>query len=263
MRQLIDVGSSSSSGSSSGVHAKAAPASAWLSLFHTPLHDFDLLIVMRKDALPHLERVVEAAAPGAGHRKGGSKAVASTTALVKHAAAPDALTAVEQGGAEPGDAGAQPPKRCRAILRAFPDQVVAAKGLAKLQQELLIGFDPVKRYLQELRGSYGHLATFCADGHGGRLLGIKWHAAAFLPSPVQQATAHTALVCTLGPAPQPSLAPSAASKGAAKKGAAGVKAASAVAATSVVAGLAVPNIMEVMSGMHELGEGLVEDLCFV
>ncbi|KAG2440710.1 hypothetical protein HXX76_003567 [Chlamydomonas incerta] len=242
----------------------------WGAVFATPAADFNALILLRKEALPHADlalpagpREASAAAAGGGALKKaaaaalaasglaalllppggavrdllqGGNADAAVQQLDAPASGPDALSDVLEDAPplEP------PPKRARAFLRAFPDKVVAAKGASKLQLELLVGFDPVARLLAELAGSYGHLGTFCVDGLGGRLVGVRWAPDAFLPAPLRLNTAHTALPLMLTSAAE--------QEGAAgKAGAAGAR-------------VCVPNIIGVLREVKEVGLGLVEDV---
>ncbi|GLI63249.1 hypothetical protein VaNZ11_006146 [Volvox africanus] len=132
-----------------------------------------------------------------------------------------------------------PPKRARAFLRCFPDKVVVAKGIAKLQPELLIGFDPVGRLISELSIHFGHLAMFCVDGLGGRLVGVRWRPDAFLPQPLRLSSAHTALPLLLTDA--------------------AVTGDGADSAKKRGMGLCVPNVFAVLQESKEMGLGLVED----
>ncbi|GFR51741.1 hypothetical protein Agub_g14187 [Astrephomene gubernaculifera] len=241
----------------------------WQGVFSTPASDFDAFILLRKEALPHADLAMSAP-PASTQRHGSSKPSKAST--LREAAGPEAALSsllLPSGGAVrdllqpavPGgppvaldgpasgpdalsdvleDAGPSepPPKRARAFLRCFPDKVVAAKGAARLQPELLVGFDPVSRLLSELAAGYGHLATFCVDALGGRLVGVRWAPDAFLPQPLRLNTAHTALPLVLTAAGE-------------EEGAKGGAAAG---------GLCVPNVFAVLREVKELGLGLVEDV---
>eukprot|EP00198_Chlamydomonas_reinhardtii_P001268 XP_001690603.1 predicted protein [Chlamydomonas reinhardtii] len=271
--------SASDAASAAAVAACAAYASAcpqlptpsglpaeWAAVFATPAADFNVLILLRKEALPHADlalpagpREALASAAGGPLKKAAAAALAASglaaLLLPPGGAVRDLLqgggadTAVQQLDAPASGPDAlsdaledapplePPPKRARAFLRAFPDKVVAAKGASKLQPELLVGFEPVTRLLAELAGSYGHLGTFCVDGLGGRLVGVRWAPDAFLPAPLRLNTAHTALPLML--------TSSAEQEG--KAGAAGGR-------------VCVPNIIAVLREVKELGLGLVEDV---
>lgn len=231
-----------SAGAAAAAAAVTAPPAQWLSLFCTPLHDFDALVVLRPEALPlavqalpamtaQLEGLLAAAGCGGKKRKKGG---ANTAAAAAAAAAaplppppPHVLTQLVVSAEGP------PPKRCRAILRAFPDSVVATQGLAKLRRELLVGFDPLALFLRKCAERFGHLGTFCADAHGGRVVAVKWDPAAFAPAPLQVATAHTSLPCQFT---------------AGAGGAASLQQQQAV--------MAVPNVVQVLHEMAAIGEGL-------
>eukprot|EP00955_Chlamydomonas_euryale_P020352 215833-Chlamydomonas_euryale.AAC.2 len=125
-----------------------------------------------------------------------------------------------------------PPKRARAFLAAFPDAASAARGPAALQPELLVGFDPVRQLVRRLAERYGHLADFAADAYGGRCVGVRWRAEAFLPVPPRSAAAHGVLPCVL----------------------------TTTAARSAAPPACVPNIVQVLAEMADIGEGLVCDV---
>jgi U3 small nucleolar RNA-associated protein 22 len=74
----------------------------------------------------------------------------------------------------------------------FPELLVQ-KARLTLQPELLVGFDPALRLVEELRGRYGHVAEFCLGGALERLVGIKWRPQAFVPGPLRVPTAHCML----------------------------------------------------------------------
>ncbi|PNH00938.1 Nucleolar protein 6 [Tetrabaena socialis] len=240
-----------------GLTPSGLPAE-WRGVFATPATDFDAFLLLRKEALPTADQALlpppATSAGGAPRRRGSTTAAASSApqlaalllppgAAVRDllgagAGGPSALDAPPSGpdalspALEDWEAG-PPPKRARAFLRAFPEKLVAARGAARLQPELLVGFDPVARLLGELGSSFGHLATFCADGLGGRLVGVRWAPEAFLPQPLRLNSAHTALPLRLT-----------AGAGAGKGG---------------EAGLCVPNVFAVLAEVREAGLGLVED----
>lgn len=93
--------------------ASPAPPRDWQALFAPRLEDFDVLLLLRKEALP------------LGDLGIGASLSASLTAPPRQllqlaagpASGPDALSGAAEAPLEP------PPKRARAFLRAFPDQV--------------------------------------------------------------------------------------------------------------------------------------------
>lgn len=64
------------------------------------------------------------------------------------------------------------------------------KGPSKLRKELLIGFDPVSLFLHRLQERYQGYASFCVDGLGGHVIGIKWSAKAQEAAPFDVMKAH-------------------------------------------------------------------------
>ena len=64
------------------------------------------------------------------------------------------------------------------------------KGPGKLRKELLIGFDPVSLFLHQLQERFQGYASFCVDGIGGHVIGIKWSAKAREAAPFNVKTAH-------------------------------------------------------------------------
>ena len=64
------------------------------------------------------------------------------------------------------------------------------KGPGKLRKELLIGFDPVSFFLHQLQERFQGYASFCVDGIGGHVIGIKWSAKAREAAPFNVKTAH-------------------------------------------------------------------------
>ena len=69
--------------------------------------------------------------------------------------------------------------------------LVKQKAYAELQQELLIGFDPIQKFSAELQGRFGHLAEFCVGGTFERFIAVKWRATAFFPGQHRIPSAHT------------------------------------------------------------------------
>jgi U3 small nucleolar RNA-associated protein 22 len=183
---------------------------AWGSLFAAPLADFDAWALLRRDALPAADRAL----PGEAAR------------LAQHLAAHTRGGGGGGGGARKrgrDEAAAPASKSARAVLRAFPRGVLASQPTAALVPELLVGFDPVGRYVALLEERFGHLAAFCADAPGGfPAVGVKWLPAAFLPAPLRPALAH----CVVEVAP----------------------------------GVGLPSLPQVLAEMELLGEGLVAEV---
>lgn len=42
-------------------------------------------------------------------------------------------------------------------------------------QELVVGFDPVGKFVDLLKHRFGHLGMFFSDQYGGDIIAIKWH----------------------------------------------------------------------------------------
>jgi hypothetical protein len=181
---------------------------AWGALFEAPLPDFDAWLLLRRDALPSADRAL----PGAASR------------LLKHLdrTAPAASGKRGRGSSSSSSSATDVPaaKAARAVLRAFPARVLASQPTASLVPELLVGFEPVRRYVAALTERFGHIADFCADPAGGfPAVGVRWRPAAFVPSPLRPATAH--------------------------------------AVVEVAPGLILPNLPQALAEMEQLGRGLV------
>ncbi len=176
----------------------------WRGVFDTPAADFDAFVLLRRDALPRADLALPPGpAPAAGlaraggSRKRGMAGPASSAWAAGGAQAADAaLVALRlpaggsvrellAGGAGSLDAplsgrdalsgalegagpAAPPPKRCRAFLRAFPDKVVAARGPAALQAELLVSDRAPRLMPSRLRAS-AQLASGAVLGPRARL----------------------------------------------------------------------------------------------
>lgn len=53
--------------------------------------------------------------------------------------------------------------------------MVIRRGIDSIRHELLVGFDPIKHYVQLLEKRLGDVAVVLADyAHSGRFVGIKW-----------------------------------------------------------------------------------------
>jgi U3 small nucleolar RNA-associated protein 22 len=171
-------------------------AAAWLQVFAPPLHDFDAFVVLRKEAVPYSEHLMGCQlsawkAVQGQLEAGGGRNSSSSSGSKKRGRAEEAAAA---GGGE-GDA---PPKQARAVLKAFPQQLLTEAPTEQLVQELLVGFDPVKLYVQALTERYGHLAIFCCDSTAGLpVVAIKWRPDAFLPQLLRPALAQGSLQLSL------------------------------------------------------------------
>jgi hypothetical protein len=212
LQQLL-LGGDGGGGALAGDTEQEAEA-ALQQLFAGDSSGLDLLIRLRREALPQADRALQLPPAGGKRRRGGADPRDEVSEVLAEAPEP-------------------PPKRSRAVLRAFPEHIAASKAQAKLASELLVGFDPVRRYVSLLEARYGHLATFCADFHGGGAVGLRWQPGAFVAQPVRMATAHTMVEC------------------------------SATCALPGVKGLTVPNVVLALGEMLELGQGLVEEVVHV
>lgn len=141
LSSLTELGSlpSSTATNSNVPGSTTAPATQpaselWMAAFVPPLDSFDVLLLLREEAVPQCRRALPAlarllapsdaaAATGAGRkrRRGGSGSAVGPAAggvlSVWPVRGADCLTAGEEEAAGP------PPKRCRVFLRAFPDKV--------------------------------------------------------------------------------------------------------------------------------------------
>ena len=52
--------------------------------------------------------------------------------------------------------------------------VLQRRGVKRLRSEVMVGFDPVRQFMQRLEARYSHVAAFFCDSIGGRAIGIKW-----------------------------------------------------------------------------------------
>ncbi|CAG9460237.1 unnamed protein product [Pedinophyceae sp. YPF-701] len=164
-----------------------------LRIFAPSLRDFDALLVLRKEALPHPDRALQAPA---GLPSG---AAAACSAVTGPGGAGTAMRGLLDGR---GVLPVPPPaKRARAMLRAFPAAVVDVPGadVERLRKDVLIGFYPQRTLVGLLQHRLGHLATFGADFLGGsRVVGVSWRPEAFVPAPVDPARAHACVPLVSG-----------------------------------------------------------------
>ncbi len=70
--------------------------------------------------------------------------------------------------------------QAQAVLRGVPQSVLKLQGPAAVRKELLVGFDPLLEFVARLQLRLGHLATFCTDYVGGRIVAVKWDPERFL-----------------------------------------------------------------------------------
>lgn len=75
---------------------------------------------------------------------------------------------------------AKPRKQARAAMHMKAERLLHA-GRDGALNALLIGFDPVKRYVNLLRDRFSTFCYIFMDEYGGCTIGIKWKAKAFLP----------------------------------------------------------------------------------
>ena len=52
--------------------------------------------------------------------------------------------------------------------------MVSAWGDEGISRELLVGFDPVALFIEQLESRFGHLGLFFADFYGGEVIAAKW-----------------------------------------------------------------------------------------
>ncbi|CAD7698748.1 unnamed protein product [Ostreobium quekettii] len=200
---------------------EAQPLEAGLmGVLQTRLDDYDVLIHLRREALPHPQQAVRQPSLAALQRKLKQDRAQS---LGRHEDEGVATTSE-------GPSGGVPEER-RFVIAAFPSRVVRSRKAAELRKQVLIGFDPVARYIGELEGRFGRLALFCHDPHGGRVVGVKWRAEAFLPQPMDPSCSHFLIPHGVMPAGDASADMQ-----------------------------FVPDVMAVVEDMLALGEGLVHDV---
>jgi U3 small nucleolar RNA-associated protein 22 len=135
----------SSAGDVDGV--KLGDASAWESLFTPALMHYDIVLKLRRAALPFPDHALFTA-----------KQIKRR--LVKELKVdPDTFQMAEHGGKR----GLQLAKMPEKVLTRGPDKARAA---------MLIGFDPLQCYLREAERRLGGTALLFADKHGGDLIGV-------------------------------------------------------------------------------------------
>lgn len=125
----------------SGNGAGGDDAARWLTLFKTPLEQFDLFVVLRDDAVPNREEALVAPRDEA--------AAAAVRARV--AARADA-------GGDSGGGGAGGKRSDLELAR---------------HSQVMVGFNPAALLLRDLRHRFHRFATFHADPMGGALVAVS------------------------------------------------------------------------------------------
>ena len=99
----------------------------------------------------------------------------------------------------------------------------------------MVGFDAVALYVAQLEKQFGHLALFFYDAVSCRSIGVTWRPAAFQLLPLKVAQSEHLMPTTAGvkntAGPATKLKPN-----------------------------AIPNIVEIIAEMQQLGEGIVEHI---
>ena len=109
-------------------------------LFTTDLTEYDAVMYLRLDALPHSDRDLGLSI----------------------------LSDFRQKFVGKSD------KHSRSILKGIPQHLLQRKGRATIRKELLVDFEPVPLFCSMLEERFGEVAVFCADYVWGGYIGIKW-----------------------------------------------------------------------------------------
>lgn len=125
--------------------------SKWKSLFVSSQACNDVILVLRPEAL-----------------KAPQQGICSTAALLPQ---PERASLLQSDFAEPR-------KQARAAMHMRADRLLHA-GKDGVLNALLVGFDPVKRYVSLLRDRYTKFCYIFVDEYGGGTIGIKWKAKVF------------------------------------------------------------------------------------
>lgn len=237
---------SSGVGGAAGTGEAAARAAAVGTAFSRDLSEYDVLIQLRQDALPSAGndlRLGKAATAAAS---------SSSTAAARQQLGPALQAANEQLAAQVA-AQTVIGKHSRAILKGIPQSILQARGHHAVRRELLVGFDPLPPFTEQLARRLGDLAVCCADYIGGSMVALKWRPAAFAPASLRPEQAH--LACPAGSAeaaPAQELAArrqgSAAPNGKQQEGG------------GLSAAAVVPDVVGVLTDALQLGAGLVESI---
>lgn len=131
------------------------------SIFVTPLEDFDALFILRPEGLPYPDRAAPGSALPGGHANNGDG---------------------DDLGSD--DDGLLSHKKAVARLHSIPQGILQKKNPMKLRKELLIGFDPVRLFMQHIQQQCEGVATILVDMFGGHAIGVKWDAKALEARPL-------------------------------------------------------------------------------
>lgn len=127
--------------------------SKWKSLFVSSQACNDVILVLRPEAL-----------------KAPQQSICSTAALLPKS---ERASLLQTDFAEPR-------KQARAAMHMKANRLLQA-GKDGVLNALLVGFDPVKRYVSLLRDQYTKFCYIFVDEYGGCTIGIKWKAEVFPP----------------------------------------------------------------------------------
>ena len=115
-------------------------------VFEHSMKDYDLVVVLRPDALVGGNQKPEDRRPHHDHR----------------------IDASYDGTSNAANAA----KYCQAVLSGIPKSLVQQRG-SKIKKELLVGFDPLPMFCELLREKYERVAIICANMLDGDQIGIK------------------------------------------------------------------------------------------
>jgi len=131
-------------------------------IFSSDLGDYDVIIKIRKDAVTHPDRsLLSSDIPNT--MGGGSTSSTSSGGGGALVASSLSSSSVKQN---------------RAVVSGIPISVVNKRGASAVRKELLIGFQPLNIYMDQLEERFGSVAVFCgadcSGGGGGDVVGVKW-----------------------------------------------------------------------------------------
>ena len=124
---------------------------------------------------------------------------------------------------------------------------------------VLTDFDPVCRFVHELKGTYGELALFLFDELGGEVVAVVWKPTAFLPSRFKVSSASSTIPLTSDFSPEVFSALDTLAQGGAAA-AVGAKKPKKSSGERGEALLVLPNIAQVVANIRHLGKDLVKDI---